>query len=149
MKIKELKVQNINITINSINGEKLDVTDYTDENGNIDVTKIPGNGEIVIKINELENAIGYKKFEGEKIVVINKTDKGELSIVEEKTSEDIIVSIDKITNTVIAILQNQPTKKKNLIEYKVVDINDNEIGIKDVSLKTNPTKFNFYNRYSN
>lgn len=43
-----------NITINSINGEKLDVTDYTDENGNIDVTKIPGNGEIVIKINELE-----------------------------------------------------------------------------------------------
>ena len=126
-----------NITINSINGEKLDVTDYTDENGNIDVTKIPGNGEIVIKINELENAIGYKKFEGEKIVVINKTDKGALSIVEEKTSEDIIVSIDKITNTVIAILQNQPTEKKNLIEYKVVDINDNEIGIKDVSLKTN------------
>lgn len=66
-----------------------------------------------------QKAIGYKKFEGEKIVVINKTDKGELSIVEEKTSEDIIVSIDKITNTVIAILQNQPTKKKNLIDIKL------------------------------
>ena len=126
---------NINISTETL--EKLNVTDYTDENGTIEINKIPGSGEIEIRVNELENATGYQLIQGEKIAVINKSaTTGQIEIIKNKTSEDINVMIDRKNNTVIIELSNIPTTKINKIEFEVVDKNDETIKVGGVDLNT-------------
>ena len=126
-----------NIKINATSGEDLNVTDYTDSNGTIEVNKIPGNGEIIIKVNELENAPGYQLIQGEKIAVVDRSS-GAMRVVSSKTSSDIDVSIDESTNTIIIELTTEPTIIVNKIEFEVVDQNDNEIRIGGTALNILP-----------
>ncbi len=136
---KRVEGSKYNILIDATVGEQINVTDYTDAKGTIEINQIPGEGEIVIKVNELENAPGYQLISGEKIAVVEKNE-GSLKVINEKTSEDINVSIDKETKTIIIELVTIPTIRKNKIEFEVVDKNDEDIKIQGTSLNILPPK---------
>ena len=127
------------VNINSSTGTEENVIDYTDENGTIEILRIPGSGEIIVKFKELEDANGYRLISEEKTAVVYKLGDS-MEVDEGRTSQDISVAVDEETNTIIIVIDHTeeiPTIK-NLLEFEAVDIDDESIKIEGVGLSILP-----------
>lgn len=113
------------IKINAETGENLNIKEFTDEKGQINVSKIPGSQKIIITFKELQPAQGYELDEKERIVTVQRSSlTGDIEVIEEETSNDVIATYDKSTNTICVEINKQITNQENLIKIISVDKND-------------------------
>ncbi len=113
------------IKINAESGESLNIKEFTNEKGQINVSKIPGSQKIIITFRELQPAQGYELDEKERTVTVQRSSlTGNIEIIEEETSSDVIAKYDKSTNTICVEINKQITQQENLIKIISVDKND-------------------------
>lgn len=123
---KEIEGSRYEIIIDAQSGENLTIKNFTDKNGQINESNIPGNGKMVFKLREIEPAEGYILDTTQKIVTASRDEAtGNIEIIESETSSDVKATYDKSTNTIcIEINTPKPKENSNIIRILSVDKND-------------------------
>lgn len=89
----------------------------TNENGEINLSKIPGD-RITIKLKEIETDAGYYLDDEERVIVVEKIE-DKIKLVEEETSDDLIVAIDENSRIIKVTIKNK-IKSEDVIGLALV-----------------------------